>query len=259
MRLEKARRDAVEISGASGEEFGDNRQKLETCSVRYAGIFLGRFLGGRAREGGGERRPRPPALLRRPPRAGKGRRALLRKLTAEAGVGYNGGNKPAPLSWGRLNTHLGKELCVMEPRGRMMLKVTGILYIVFAVLSMVGGLVAMLGGGLFALGGIGANAYLGAAMGGVVLFSGLVLILSNILGLVTGILGVRYCDKPEKAQVCFVLGVILIVFAALSLLGDLFGSASASDIFSGLVGLALPICYTVGASWNKQSAQPPML
>ena len=42
----------------------------------------------------------------------------------------------------------------MEPRGRMMLKVTGILYIVFAVLSMVGGLVAMLGGGLFALGGI---------------------------------------------------------------------------------------------------------
>ncbi len=147
----------------------------------------------------------------------------------------------------------------MEPRGRMMLKVTGILYIVFAVLSMVGGLVAMLGGGLFALGGIGANAYLGAAMGGVVLFGGLVLILSNILGLVTGILGVEYCDKPEKAQVCFVLGVILIVFAALSLLGDLFGSASASDIFSGLVGLALPICYTVGASWNKQSAQPPML
>ncbi len=146
----------------------------------------------------------------------------------------------------------------MELRGKMMLKVTGILYIIFAVLSMLGGLLAMLGGGLFALGGIGANAYLGAALGGMILLSGLVLILGNILGLVAGILGVRYCDKPEKAQTCFVLGVILIVFAALNLLGQVFDS-SAGGILGGLISLILPICYTVGASWNKQSGQPPLL
>ena len=52
----------------------------------------------------------------------------------------------------------------MELRGKMMLKVTGILYIIFAVLSMLGGLLAMLGGGLFALGGIGATTCLFPAL-----------------------------------------------------------------------------------------------
>ena len=138
----------------------------------------------------------------------------------------------------------------MQPKGKTMLKVVGILYIVFAAISIIGGLLLMLGGGIFAAGGVAAGEMLGAGMGGIVLIGGIILILSSILGLVTGILGVKYCARPEKAQTCFVLGIILIVFAAFNLLSAISGDSS---VFSALVGLVLPVLYTLGAYWNKQS------
>ena len=52
-----------------------------------------------------------------------------------------------------------------ELKGKGILKVVGILYIVFAALSILVGLLGLLGGGLLAVGGLGAEAYIGAGLG----------------------------------------------------------------------------------------------
>ena len=141
----------------------------------------------------------------------------------------------------------------MQLKGTTMLKVTGILYIVFAALQILMGLMMLFGGGLLSSAGVQAGAYFGAGFGGIIAFAGIFMILGSALGLVTGILGVKFCRRPDKAQVCFVLGIVLIVFAGLSLVGS-FGNENSSTL-SALVGLVLPILYTVGAYWNKESAK----
>ena len=128
----------------------------------------------------------------------------------------------------------------MAPKGKTMLKVVSILYIIFSGISILLGLLALVGGGMIAAGGD----MMGAGVG-------VVLIASSVFSLIVGIIGVKNCAKPEKAQVCFVLGIILIVLAAFSLISSFGGDG---NVFSALVGLVLPVLYTLGAYWNKQSA-----
>ena len=71
---------------------------------------------------------------------------------------------------------------------------------------------------------------------------------------VVGILGVKWCNRPDKAGVLFVLGIVLIVLAALSLLSS-FSSDSSTSVVSSVLGLVLPVLYTLGAWQNKQSLQ----
>ena len=140
-----------------------------------------------------------------------------------------------------------------------MLKVTGILYIIMAAIRIVVGLLTALGGGLLAAAG-GMSTQVGAAglaAGGLVLVVGFVLILSSVFNLIVGIFGVKYAALPAKANVCFVLGIISVVFSSFSVLTNLYQKSS-SDLFGSILMLALGICYVVGASWNKQDAGTPM-
>lgn len=139
-----------------------------------------------------------------------------------------------------------------ELKGRLMLKVVGILYIVFASFSILAGLVAIAGGA--ALGITGGGESLAVGLGALAMILGFVAILSSVFSLVVGILGVKWCNRPDKAGTLFVLGIILIVLAALSLLSS-FGGDSSSSVVSGLIGLVLPVLYTLGAWQNKQSLQ----
>lgn len=136
-------------------------------------------------------------------------------------------------------------------KGRMMLKVVGILYIVFAAISIFAGLIAIVGGAALGV-AMGGDMALGLGVAAAVL--GLVAILGSVFGLVVGILGVKWCNRPDKAGTLFVLGIILIVLAALSLLSS-FGGDSSSSVVSGLIGLVLPVLYTLGAWRNKQTPQ----
>lgn len=138
-----------------------------------------------------------------------------------------------------------------ELKGRLMLKVVGILYIVFASFSILAGLVVIAGGAAL---GITGGESLALGLGALAMILGFVAILSSVFSLVVGILGVKWCDRPDKAGTLFVLGIILIVLAALSLLSSFSGDSS-SSVVSGLIGLVLPVLYTLGAWQNKQSLQ----
>ena len=130
-------------------------------------------------------------------------------------------------------------------KGRKFLKVTGILMIIGGAFGIIGGIVAMIGAGALA-------AVLETSAGGLMLASALILV-SAVFQLIAGIMGVKNCDKPEKAQSCMVIGVIV---AILSVAGNVISNVLGSDfnIMNYATGLIIPILYIIGAAKNKEPA-----
>ena len=130
-------------------------------------------------------------------------------------------------------------------KGRKFLKVTGILMIIGGAFGIIGGIVAMIGAGALA-------AVLETSAGGLMLASALILA-SAVFQLIAGIMGVKNCDKPEKAQSCLVMGVIV---AILSVAGNIISNVlgSSFNILSYATGLIIPVLYIIGATKNKETA-----
>ena len=130
-------------------------------------------------------------------------------------------------------------------KGRKFLKVTGILMIIGAAFGIIGGIIAMIGVGALA-------AVLETSAGGLMLASALILA-SAVFQLIAGIMGVKNCDKPEKAQSCLVMGVIV---AILSVAGNIISNVlgSSFNILSYATGLIIPVLYIIGAVKNKEPA-----
>lgn len=130
-------------------------------------------------------------------------------------------------------------------KGRKFLKVTGILMIISAAFGIIGGIIALIGAGALA-------AVLETSAGGLMLASALILV-SAVFQLIAGIMGVKNCDKPEKAQSCMVIGVIV---AILSVAGNVISNVLGSDfnIMNYATGLIIPILYIIGAAKNKELA-----
>ena len=130
-------------------------------------------------------------------------------------------------------------------KGSKFLKVTGILMIIGGAFGIIGGIVAMIGVGALA-------AVLETSAGGLMLASALILA-SAVFQLIAGIMGVKNCDKPEKAQSCLIMGVIV---AILSVSGNVISNVLGSDfnIFSYATGLIIPVLYIIGAVKNKEPA-----
>ena len=128
-------------------------------------------------------------------------------------------------------------------KGRKFLKVTGILMIIGGAFGIIGGIVAMIGAGALA-------AVLETSAGGLMLASVLILA-SAVFQLIAGIMGVKNCDKPEKAQSCLVIGIIV---AILSVAGNVISNVLGSDfnVFNYATGLIIPILYIIGAAKNKE-------
>ncbi len=130
-------------------------------------------------------------------------------------------------------------------KGRKFLKVTGILMIIGAAFGIIGGIIAMIGAGALA-------AVLETSAVGLMLASVLVLA-SAVFQLIAGIMGVKNCDKPEKAQACLVMGIIV---AILSVAGNVTSNVLGSDfnVFNYATGLVIPVLYIIGAAKNKETA-----
>ncbi|MGI6007170.1 MAG: hypothetical protein ACOX8E_06730 [Ruminococcus sp.] len=141
--------------------------------------------------------------------------------------------------------------------GRLKLKVTGILYIISAALTIIMGLLFLAGGTVFLTIDEGSSSF-GSFLGVVAGAVGVVMVISAVYTLIMGILGVKNSNKPEKCGVNFVLGVIMLVFAVLGFLFTLVsvaGGSSASSLVSSIVALVIAIIYTMGAKQNKNASR----
>lgn len=147
-------------------------------------------------------------------------------------------------------------------KGRNFLKVTGILMIIGAALGIILGIIALIGA-IAILSGAAADLVTieeGAALANVsslVVVSAVVGLIGAVIQLIAGILGVKNSNRPEKATVCIVFGIIVLVLEIISLIMTFTsgGTASALTIISDIVlGVAIPILYLVGAFLNKKQA-----
>lgn len=129
--------------------------------------------------------------------------------------------------------------------GKGLLKVSGILLIIFAAIGIIALILTMVAAGAAAsLGGD-----FGALAGGLVIV-GLILGLAGcVFSLIMGILGVKYANVPSKATVCMVFAIITIALQLISLIMN-----GGNGIVMGLIGLVLPVLYLIGALQNKKVA-----
>ena len=142
-----------------------------------------------------------------------------------------------------------------DPAGRTLLKITGVLMIVFGAFGLLVytlGLAAVLGlssatGGIFSASGdlIGMGLLLAGAL----------------VELITGILGFRAAKRPARAGKGRYVWGALSLLLALAGMGHIALRASASapvwELVLGLVlGTVLPIVYLVAAAWLLHSNRP---
>lgn len=130
-----------------------------------------------------------------------------------------------------------------QAKGATFLKVTGIIMIVGGALGIILGIVALIAA-------IAANALAGGALG-LLIVAALIALVGSVLQLIAGIIGVKNCNKPEKAQTCIVWGAIV---AALNVLSVVLTVAQGGDIaVSGILGIVVPALFIFGAIKNKQA------
>ena len=131
-------------------------------------------------------------------------------------------------------------------KGQKFLKVTGILMIIAAILSILVGVV---------IGGIGALAAgLGAGSGLTVsYFLALILTLvGGICELIAGIYGVKHCKSGANAKNCMTWGIVVVAFSVLATVLNLV-NGSEFDVMSFVTGLIVPGLYIYGAVLNSKT------
>ncbi len=135
----------------------------------------------------------------------------------------------------------------MEAKSNTLLKVAGILMIIGGSIGIILGIIAVLGVGALAI-ALGSEASLGLLM-----FAAILTLVSAVVSLIAGIVGVKNAAKPEKAGLCIVFGVLTAVLAVLGNILSVAGGGAFSTM--GLVtGLLLPVLYLIGAFQNKNAA-----
>jgi len=133
--------------------------------------------------------------------------------------------------------------------GTTILKVVGILMIIFGAISLIVGLA---GGALAGVISTVEDETAGEIAGTLAGYS-TVVIITSVIEFVAGIVGVALCKKPAKATVCIVFGCLTVIAACVSFVMGIVGDASVSNIVSGLVGFVLPVLYLIGAFKNKKA------
>ena len=144
----------------------------------------------------------------------------------------------------------------MEAAGRKVLKVGGIL---MAVIGVFGAVIAV--SGIIGYNNLDQSMaeHMEKIMGVTIRDLSVKLMVSTVIcvfELVVGILGIAFSKKAEKGALCFILGIVIIVFQAGSVIyGSLRTGFTADMILTLVAGLIIPGVYTFGAWRNMRSAQ----
>ena len=129
-------------------------------------------------------------------------------------------------------------------KGAGMLKVVGILMIVFGGIALVLGIIAAVA--------VAAVAFLseGLLTTNLLYASTALMVASAVAELVAGIVGVVNCTKPEKAGVCIVWGAIVAVLCVAGTVLNLVAHGE-FNICTMAVGLVLAVQFYIGGVPNK--------
>lgn len=121
---------------------------------------------------------------------------------------------------------------------KKVLKVFGIILIIFAVLGLLAGIAALAGGGLLA-GAVAGDASAGdaAIVGGVVGIIGVVIIIAGVVDLLEGIFCVRGAKDSSKIMPAWVFTIIGLILSVISVFTNLKGGTS--TIVSGVVQIVI--------------------
>lgn len=137
----------------------------------------------------------------------------------------------------------------MNAKGKTLLKVVGILNIIFGIFGIIGSIMLLLGGNLLgALGAAAGELEAGAALGALATVAAIISMISSILLIIAGAVAVKRCN--EISSTCFIWGIILVIIQVISLVITI-----TSGVFSpmSLIGLVLPVLYLVGGAMNRNA------
>ncbi len=132
-----------------------------------------------------------------------------------------------------------------KPRGKNMLLVSSILMLIGGIVNAVSSIIGFAMGGLFAAneGVEGADALASLFTA----YSVIILVLA-VLQIIASIFGIVNRARPEKAQACLIMGIILVLIAVFTMILSIYlDSFDIIQIFS----LVLPLLYVSGALMNR--------
>lgn len=130
-------------------------------------------------------------------------------------------------------------------QGSKLLKVTGIIITVFGAISLLANLFSL----IVALDIESSGLYFPTYYWTLLLLS----LISSILYLLLGILGIKNWQKPEKANICIVVDIIFILLTLINnICNIIINSLSPIFYFSIIISLVLPVLYLVAAFQLKK-------
>ena len=136
---------------------------------------------------------------------------------------------------------------------KSVLKVCGVIDMIYGVLEMLLGVMTTAGGGLISAVGSLAQADVPEVAGPLVLVFGIGIVLMGVFSLVVGVLSRKAVTDPSKAQPAFVLAVISLVLTGINLVASLVNGGSP---VSAIVGVALNGLLVAAAYTMRKEATP---
>ena len=142
----------------------------------------------------------------------------------------------------------------MEPSGKKQIKVTGIIFTVYGVYNLVC-VVLLLAGvewvyRLIYTGGFEQSLPDNPSM--VFTLTSVSILLSSVLYLAAGIVGIRLCDRPEKGNTVRTFGMIMFILALIGLVGHLFSGRGILVVLLSAVEAAVWFIYYHGGKKNLE-------
>lgn len=137
-----------------------------------------------------------------------------------------------------------------KSKGSGFLKVCGILMIIGGVLGIILCIFAILGFTVLQVVNEIADAGIST---GTLWIAAIIGIISSVMELVAGIIGVKNCNNPAKAGTCMGWGIAIAALTVVSTILNVMGGGEFS-ITNLAVGLVIPVLFIIGASMNKSSA-----
>ena len=137
----------------------------------------------------------------------------------------------------------GTPVKARRPKGMVLILIISIILIVGSIITLFGNYFS-----------IAIASLMGAEFSGLFAVDVITSVVSVIVDIIGGVVGLIFCAKQSKASVIVISGAIMIIFAFYGILIDAVNDSSLASI-SVLLSVLLPSLYLMGGILNKRSAK----